>query len=154
MDIVETLSSIDWDKELDKHERKVCHIQAALFEFCQQEYKCDAFDFITKFMSSDFAADIDNNGSSYYSLNSFDYINSIRNKITIVPLSERKYTEALHWIGYLYRYWSWLGTPSNEIIQIVPVSKAYSVYRTFHTLDVMDAIGAFVERMVPTVRVY
>lgn len=140
------LSDIDWEKELDRNEREVCHTQAALFEFCQKEYQCDAFDFVTRFMLSTIANEIDNNGAAYSKVNPFEFIDSLRDEVKMLPLSDKKNTEALHWIGSMYRYWAWLGTPSKEIIRIVPVDKAYSVYRSFHTLDISDAIRMLITR--------
>ena len=144
----EIASKINWDKAITSDEREVCHTQAALFEFCQNKLNCDAFDFITNFMQGEVAADIDNNGPAYYDVNPFEFIDSVRDKVPMRPISEKKYTEALHWIGYLYRYWAWLGLPSKDIIQAVPVNDAYDAHYSLHTLDVRDAIKLFVERWV------
>jgi len=147
MESVKGLREIDWDRELTPDEREICHTQAALFAFCQKDYQYDAFDFITKFMKSDIAASIDTNGAEYSSMKPSEFIESLRGKLTALPLSERRSVEALHWVGYIYRYWAWLGTPSKEIINVVPVEDAYSVYYSFHTLDVKEALSMLVSQV-------
>jgi hypothetical protein len=135
------IGETDWDKELTGDEREVCHVQAALFALCQKEYQCDAFDFVTKFMESDIAADMDKRGLDYGKRDPFEFIASLRGKLVAAPINEKKDAMALHWVGYVYRYWALLGMPSKDIVNIVPVESAYEVYYSFHTLDVREAIG-------------
>jgi hypothetical protein len=137
---------MDWNKELTGFELAVCENQAVLFEECQLTYKCDAFDFVEKFMCGDVAAEMDNKISSFHNTGTKQLGDYFLSQETVQPLSKRKSTEALFWLGYVYRYWAWLGTPSKEIIEIAPVERAYMLYEGFHTLDVKEAIRLFIKR--------
>ena len=142
------VSRTNWDKELTGDEREVCHTQAALFELCQSEYNCDAFDFVTHFMQSDAAADIDQNVEAYYDVNPFEFIHKLSGKIPSRPFMEKKNIAALHWIGYLYRYWACMGISSKDIIEAIPVTDAYEAYYSLHTLDIREAIVLLIERWI------
>lgn len=134
---------IDWKKELNSDEREVCHTQAEVFESSQFEYNWDAFDFITKFMNSDLAADMDKNTPAYYTLEPEQLLATLPDALNPNPIIEKKSISALHWIGYLYRYWACMGTPSKDIIKLVPVREAYLDYVALHTLSVKEAIDVF-----------
>ena len=145
-----TTLKLNWKKELNSDEREVCHVQAALFELCQNRLQCDAFDFVYKFMHSNIAADMDCGELEYYDVDPLELLNTLPITLLLQPMTGKKSTAALHWVGYFYRYWAWLGTPSKQIIQVVPVENAYAAYGSLHTLDVREAIGMFVERVNET----
>ena len=134
---------INWDKEkFSSDELDVVEKQGMLFSSCQNEFDVDAFDFIKKFMQTQLAEDI-----SVFSATSIKQIGEhLLNMVDVMPLTEKKYTEALYWIGYLYRYWNYMGTPSKEIVKIAPVEKAYVLYSGYHCLDVQEAIALLIER--------
>jgi len=49
--------------------------------------------------------------------------------------------QVMYWIGYIYRYWSFLtGQTSREIIEIAPVEKLVNLYSGYHTLGCWEAI--------------
>lgn len=141
---------IDWKKELNSDEREVCHTQAEVFESSQAEYNWDAFDFITGFMNSDLAADIDKNTPAYYTLEPEQLLAAIPDVLKPEPMTDKKSMSALHWIGYLYRYWACMGTPSKDIIKLVPVHEAYLDYAALHTLSVKEAIDVFCQTSKPS----
>ena len=140
------LTKLDMNREWTGEQLDVCNWQGALFQSCQYEFKCDAFDYIEKFMNSDIAADIDENDSAYYFDETREFIDEMRGKIPLTDLREEKYHEALFWIGYMYRYWAYLGMSSKEIIKIFPVEKAYNSY-ALHSLGVEHAITFYLERL-------
>ena len=137
---------MDWDKELTGFELAVCENQATLFEECQLAYECDAFDFVEKFMCGEVAAQMDKKVSSFHNTGSKQLGDYFLDITAVAPLTRRRSAEALYWLGYTYRYWAWLGTPSSEIVTIAPVEKTYMLYEGFHTLDVKEAIRLFIER--------
>ena len=143
---VDIMKKLDWDREWTGKELILCNRQGTLFERCQYEFKCDAFDYVEKFMNSDIALNMDKNDSDYYFKNTTDFIEAVRGKIPLVELKEEKYPEAFHWIGYVYRKWAYMGMTSKEIIRVFPVEAAYEAYNGLHTLDVMEAIRIYVER--------
>ena len=146
MVISDVLSKMDWRRELSGDEREVCSLQGNLFELCQYKLKCDPFEFIEKFMESETAHDMDDNYIDYCELDPFEFVQSMGNKIQVSISENKKYHEALFWTGYVYRYWSYMGLTSKEIIRIFPVEAAYEAYKGLHTLSVKEAIRIYVER--------
>ena len=137
---------MDWDKELTGFELAVCENQATLFEECQLAYGRDAFDFVEKFMSGEVSAQLDKKVSSFHNTGTKQLGDYFIDITDVLPVTRKRSTEALYWLGYTYRYWAWLGVPSREIIEIAPVEKAYMLYEGFHTLDPKEAIRLFTER--------
>jgi len=76
---------------------------------------------VNEFMQGKIAEDMDKDVPAYYDADPFNMLKSLPTAMSLQPLMNEKSAEALHWIGYLYRYWALLGTPSKDIIQIVPV---------------------------------
>ena len=131
-------------KDLDRDELAVSNTQGIIFEECQH-LGVDAVDYITKFMHSSVAEDLDNMKSGVYSAGSAPLKRYILRQIEPVePYDESRHIneDALHWVGYIYRYWvNLLGTPSREIIGIVPVEKALNCYPAYHSMGNREAIS-------------
>ncbi|MCL2153737.1 MAG: hypothetical protein FWH57_12435 [Oscillospiraceae bacterium] len=133
---------INWEREgFSLDELDVIEKQAELFENCQSALNVDAFDFIEKFMQSHIAEDT----ASFSTAQNEQIGKALLRAVGIKPLQEQKYSEALYWIGYLYRYWTLMGTPSKDVIKVAPVEKAYILYNGYHTLGVQEAIMRFVQ---------
>ena len=96
------MTQVDWDKELTGFELAVCENQASLFEECQLAYKCDAFDFVRKFMYGEVAAQMDNRVSSFHNTGTKQLGEYFLSIATVQPLSRKRSTEALYWLGYIY----------------------------------------------------
>jgi len=138
---------MNWDFEPSMYALAVCNNQAKIFEDIQDIYEKDAIDFITKFMQSEVAERMgigitafNNTGSKQLG----EYFLSITNDI--LPLTQNRYIAALSWMGYMYRYWAWMGMPSKEIINIAPAEKAYMLYGGYHTLDIQEAVRLLIQR--------
>ena len=132
---------INWEREgFSLAELDIIEKQAELFEDCQSLLRVDAFDFIEKFMCNRIAEDT----VMFSDAAPKQIIEWLLKSVDIKPLLEEKYTDALYWIGYLYRYWTLMGTPSTDIIKVVPVEKAYMLYSGYHTLGVQEAIMRFI----------
>jgi len=136
---------LDWDKELTSFELAVCDNQAVLFEECQLAYGSDAFDFIEKFMLGDVAAQLDRKVSAFHNTGTKQLGDYFISQTNVLPMTQRKSSEALFWVGYLYRYWAWMNMNSSKIIKITPVERAYMLYEGYHTLDVKEAIRLFMQ---------
>ena len=132
---------IDWEREgFSLDELDIIEKQAELFECCQSALNVDAFDFIEKFMRSKIAEDT----AEFSNAHNEQIGKTLIDSVGIKPLSDMKYTEALYWIGYLYRYWTLMGTPSKDVINVAPVEKAYILYNGYHTLGLQEAIMRFI----------
>jgi len=134
----------DLEKDLNDFEIAMCDNQGWLFEDCEYDFDCNAFDFINAYMNSYIAAEIDK-PSSFWQICGIKQIGeSLMEGLNLpVRTEERKNTDALYWIGYMYRYWACLGENSRLIIQQAPVDQAYMMYPGYHTLSVPEAIRMF-----------
>ena len=137
---------MNWEKELTAFELAVCENQATVFEECQLAYDCDAFDFVEKFMLGDVAAQLDKKVSSFHNTGTKQLGDYLISKVDVLPLQQRKSAEALFWVGYLYRYWAWLGMASSEIIKKAAIERTYMLYEGLHTLDPKEAIRLLMRR--------
>jgi hypothetical protein len=140
-----SIFNIDWENDVrSAEELVVVDWQAELFESCQSDFGVDAFAFINAFMQSHIAQETDQKGVTAQLASSAQVVLCLYPDGT-PPLDVTKNPEALYWIGYLYRSWAFMGTSSQDIIKIAPVEKAYILYKGYHCLDVLEAIGRFIE---------
>ena len=132
---------INWEREgFTLDELDIIEKQAELFECCQNAHSVDAFDFIEKFMRSKIADDT----AGFSNAQNEEIGKALIDSVGIKPLGDIRYTESLYWIGYLYRYWALMGTPSKDVIDVAPVEKAYMLYGGYHTLGLQEAIMRFI----------
>ena len=122
----------------------VCNRQGILFESSQlyDKYPCDAEDFVTKFMKSDFAKDMDGELSNCHVWGDQQFFDEIFLSYTVKPFDETRFInpDIMYWIGYLTRYWNfWLGTSSAEIITKFPFPILVNAYG-LHTVGPQEAI--------------
>ena len=133
-----------FNKDLNRDELAVANTQGIIFEECQG-LGVDAVDFITKFMQSKTAEDLDNMISGVYSAGSAPLKRYILHQVDPVKcFDENNYINenALYWIGYIYRYWAFLlGTPSKDIIRSFPIDKALLCYPAYHCMGNKEAIS-------------
>ena len=132
------------EKELNSFELYVCINQGYLFEECQYHFygALDPFDFVERFMVSDIASDMDNDLCYAHTWGLVQMMDVLVEELDLKPFTG-KYLDyrALHWIGYMYRYWVfWLGISSKEVYAQVPLEKALESYLGLHTLDPKEAI--------------
>ena len=136
-------------KDLNRDELNVSNTQGIIFEECQ-ELGVDAIDYLTKFMHSSAAEELDRMKPGVFSAGSAPLKRYILRMIEPVkPYSENSHIseDALHWVGYIYRYWSYLlGTPSREIVQTVPVETAIRCYPAYHCMGNSEAISRMLRK--------
>jgi len=139
----------DLNKDLLEFDIAMCDNQGWLFEDCEYDFACNAFDFINAFMNSYIAAEMDTPLSFWQICGIKQIGEALMESVKLPPRTgERKNTDALYWIGYMYRYWACLGEKSNVIIQHAPVEQAYMMYPGYHTLAVPEAIRMFLKPKV------
>ena len=133
-----------FEKDLDYDELAVANTQGIIFEECQG-LGVDADDYITKFMQSEAAEELDKMIPGVFNAGSAPLKRYILNQIEpVMRFNENRRIdeEALYWIGYIFRYWVFLlGMPSKVIIHIVPVKKALQCYPAYHSMGNKEAIS-------------
>ena len=143
------MAEYDFSKDLSRDELTVSNTQGIICEECQ-ELGVDAVDYITKFMLSNVAEDLDKMKSGVYSAGSAHLKRYILQQIEpVAPYSEDKHIreDALHWVGYIFRYWSYLlNMSSKDIVQLVPVETALRCYPAYHSMGNSEAISRILRR--------
>ena len=134
-----------YDNELGEFELATCNTQGDLFADCQhlEDYPCDAYDFITKFMAGEIAKDMDRDVSMCHTWGTDQIYETFFYDTHIEKHNGNVYidSDTLFWAGYLFRYWVWwLGDSSNEIINKVSAELVCSTYIGLHTVDPKQAI--------------
>lgn len=144
-----------FSKDLSRDELAVANTQGIIFEECQA-LGVDAVDYITKFMHSETAENLDvmkqgvfSAGSAQLKRYALEQIKPVKHFETASHVNE----EALYWVGYIYRYWSYLlGTHSRDIIRTVPVEKALLCYPAYHCMGNKEAISKMVRSLFEAAR--
>ena len=131
-------------REKDDIVYRLASMQARIFERSGSEGIASYF-FIQQFMNSDDARSLDNlsfllSGSSEAEI----YLNVTREiKRTKGEIYSQ---EILHWIGFFYRYASYLSkVRSKKIFEKVKPKYLAQVYPLYHGLDIQKAVGIILD---------
>lgn len=129
-------------KEMDNYGLKLCQFQAELFQKSIDETKCSSKIFIRRFMLSDIAKRMDKIGFLYNVTDTVDAFMEIENQFGASDYGIVKFEEEeLYWIGYIYRYWSYItGMSSKQLYRLVKPEELKKVYFPYHSLDPALAI--------------
>ena len=134
-------------RKIDSLGLKLCNFQAQLFEESLNKYECSSRIFVRRFMNSDLAKRMDNDGFLFESLTITDALDEIEQQYGTSTYGKEKYTvEEMHWIGYIYRYWSFsYGLTSRQIYKIAKPEQMRKLYFPYHSLDPRQAIDRIIE---------
>ena len=127
-------------REKNEDAYKLASSQARIFEKSVQQL-VPSYHFISAFMKSEFAESMD----SLQYLFGFQSDDDVFSDIVKHMIKREGGTvfsaEEMHWIGYFYRYASFLsGASSKEIYKSVKPNYLRSVYPTYHGLDIEKAV--------------
>ena len=108
--------------------------------------------FIKRFVFSSYCKEFDNLSIFYSISNNEDYLES---EMTAKPDKASKYPDmVMHWIGYMYRYWSYVkNKPASSIYHYVPPKKMAAMYNAYHSLDPQQVID-IIEEAFPEEPIY
>lgn len=137
-------------RKMDSLGLKICSYQANLFEESLKKTECSSKIFIRRFMNSHLASRIDKAGLLFESLDIQDAIDEIENQYGASTYGIEKFTiEELHWIGYIYRYWSYTSEKSSkQIYKLVKPDQLRKLYFPYHSLDPLQAIERIQEELI------
>lgn len=129
-------------KEMDNYGLKLCQFQAELFQKSINETKCSSKIFIRRFMLSDIAKRMDKVGFLYSVTDTIDAFIEIETQFGASDYGTQKFEEEeLYWIGYIYRYWSYIaGMSSKQLYRLVKPEELKKVYFPYHSFDPALAI--------------
>ena len=129
-------------REMDNYGLKLCKFQAELFQRSIDEMDCSSKIFIRRFMFSDLAKRMDKNGFLYNAIDVTDALYEIEYQFGPSVYGTVKFEkEELYWMGYIYRYWSYITEKkSKQIYKIVNPEEMKKLYFPYHSLDPQQAI--------------
>ena len=134
-------------KEMNKEGRRLCDIQADLFEKSVIELEMSSEVFVRRFMNSKIASEFDSNAFLDDSKTIDDIFKELDNQYGSTNYGSEKYNkDIMYWCGYLYRYFCYTyDISSKQAYMFLPLKYVSSTYDAYHTLDTSLAIDRLLE---------
>ena len=134
-------------KKIDHDGLLLCKIQGTIFENSLKKTKTSSEIFIRRFMFSDIAKEFDSKAYLNGSITKDEVFELIDDEYGESSYGKNKYSEqVLHWIGYLYRYFSYTyELTSKQVYRYVKPKELNGLYLAYHTLDCAQAIERILE---------
>lgn len=137
-------------KEWDFTGRRLAEIQGRLFEESLREFSGSSAVFIRRYLTSAVARSFDN-GSILFASSGLSYAELALPKTNGAPQGNGSLhysANALHWLGYLYRYWAYTRELSSaQILHLCPSTDLVRYYEPYHTQDVEAALAVIEENL-------
>ncbi len=134
-------------RKIDETGLKLCKIQADVFAASVAETKCSSLIFIRRFMNSNVARRMDMEGFLFEACDTNQIFEEINMEFGDSSYGKEKYGQSeLYWIGYIYRYWSYIHKKtSKQIYRIIKPKELCDLYYPYHSLDPAQAIERILE---------
>jgi hypothetical protein len=133
-------------KKINSDDLALCRMQADIFEKSTL-LDCSSAIFIRRFMNSDVARRMDNEGFLSESHSVEGILSEVEAQYGKSKYGKVRYSaDELHWMGYLYRYWSCLyGKSSSQIYKMIGAKELRDLFFAYHSLDPEQAICRIAE---------
>ena len=134
-------------RKIDHDGLLLCKIQGAIFENSLKKTNTSSEIFIRRFMFSDIAKEFDSKAYLNGSITKDEVFELIEDEYGESSYGKNKYSEqVLHWIGYLYRYFSYTyELTSKQVYRYVKPKELNGLYLAYHSLDCAQAIERILE---------
>lgn len=134
-------------RKIDHDGLLLCKIQGTIFEDSLKKTNTSSEIFIRRFMLSDIAKQFDSKAYLDGTLTKDEVFELIKEEYGESNYGKNKYnSEALYWIGYLYRYFSYTyELTSKQVYRYVKPKELNGLYLAYHTLDCAQAIERILE---------
>ena len=134
-------------KEMNKEGRRLCDIQADLFEKSVVELEMSSEVFVRRFMNSKIASEFDSNAFLDDTKTITDIFTELDNQYGKSNYGSIKYNkDIMYWSGYLYRYFCYTyEISSKQAYKYFPLKYIASSFMPYHSLDVPQAIERLLE---------
>ena len=134
-------------RSLTEADRKLCAIQASVFEESLRYAPGGSAVFVRRFMTSNIARRIDEGGFPFESSGIEQLFFELNQEFGGKQYGSVAYSpNELHWMGYLYRYWCCaLNERSKAVYRIMGARELRDLYSPYHTLDPAQAIERILE---------
>lgn len=123
---------------MTNHEQRMCEMQGEFFELSIHNFDCSSFLFISRFMNSEIAKDLDEVDNPYNFISPNNLISLMRmNYPSITKENGEKISEkVMKWIGYIYRAYSIIKKRSSSTIyKSLKAEKMVSLFDSYHTMS-------------------
>lgn len=131
-------------RKMDSDGLMMCDIQGIIFEKSLKKVNLASPLFVKKYMNSNDARSMDR--CIFLDLCRYDdqILEDLNNE---KPYGRTFYDkETLYWMGYIYRYWSYVyEISSKRLYRLFPASSLAKLYYAYHTFDPLYAIERIVE---------
>ncbi len=129
-------------KKIDNYGLRLCKFQGELFQKSLDMTECSSRIFIRRFMQSDLAKRMDRDGFMFDAISVTDGLTEIEVEFGPSNYGQTRYgQEELYWIGYIYRYWSYItGKSSKQLYKTIKPDELEKLYFPYHSLDPEQAI--------------
>lgn len=123
---------------MNVHEQRMCEMQAEFFELSLERFNCSSYLFISRFMYSDLAKELDKIDDPY---NFVSPNNLIAQMAFYFPSLKKEYGDkippkVIKWIGYIYRAWNIIKRrDSSSIYKVMKAQQMIALYDSFHTFS-------------------
>lgn len=137
-------------REFDVNGLRLAEYQAKLFELSAKKLNCSSPIFIRRFLNSDLLKKLDTNDSSRILLDPNEGLDDIEMQFGKSSYGKTKYSsEALFWMGYLYRYISYTRNIETPILfKLFDYKKIYELYYVYHTQSMEWCVENILELFV------
>ena len=144
-------------RKIDSYGLKLCKFQGELFQASLTETNCSSKIFIRRFMLSDLAKRMDSYGFLFEAYDLLDCFQELQSQFGPSEYGRIKFNpEEMYWMGYLYRYWSYLSEKgSKQVYKIIKPDELRKLYFPYHSLDpevaierIMEAKGIYEEDQI------
>ena len=134
-------------RKIDKEGKRLCDIQAELFERSLVSLEMSSEVFVRRFMNSKIAGELDSKAFLDDSKTIADIFRELDDQYGESSYGSVKYDrEVMYWVGYLYRYFSYTyGLSSKQAYKYLPFKYVASTFSSYHSLDVSQAIERLLE---------
>lgn len=134
-------------RDFDDYGLKMARYQGELFSLSRENAECSSPVFMRRFMYSDVAHRMDQDGFLFGALDQRTAIQEIEIEFGTSDYGKIKYSrEELYWIGYIYRYWCYTRTlASKSVYKMIKPNELRKLYYPYHSLDPAQAIERIME---------
>ncbi len=125
-------------REMTNNGLLLCRLQGGLFENYNNYSSCSPFIFIRRFMNSDLAKRFDDTTILLESSSNQTLIEEIDEQYgkTSFGKSKDDNKEMMFWVGYIYRYWSYIyEVSSKQLFSQVQPHLLMDRYELYHSMD-------------------
>lgn len=133
--------------KMDRDGKRLCDIQAELFEKSVSTQDMSSEVFVRRFMNSKIAIELDSKAFLDDSKTINDIFADLDLQYGKTTYGSLKYNkDTMYWVGYLYRYFCYTyDVSSKQAYKYLPLKYVASTFISYHSLDVSQAIERLLE---------